>query len=132
MGMDVYANNPKDPENDYFRANCWGWRPIHMFMSESCSHIYGEDIDAHMSYNDGMGIPEDLVEECADEMQKTFDSLKEDVPQYIEIVVTPEGEEVEVLKPVEDPKWREAYSMPLWRLQEWIDFVRNSGGFAVH
>ena len=131
MGMDVYANNPKDPENDYFRANCWGWRPIHEFMGNACSHIYGEELDTSMSFNDGRGIPASQVEECADVMQKELDSLKESYPDFIETVTTDEGETVDLFVPFQD-EWKDHYKIPLWRLQDWIHFVRNSGGFAVH
>ena len=159
MGMDVYGNpavivgtEPKFPDNYrdlteaeqdeywaasnkyqkdnpgvYFRANVWSWRPIHMFMSEPCSDIYGEDLDESMSYNNGKGIPKDLVEECADAMQQTLDSIKETVPQYIEVV-----DGVELLKPVENPEWKDWYAVPLTRLQDWVDFVRHSNGFEVH
>ena len=98
-----------------------------MFMSNSCSNIYGEELDESMSYNNGKGIPKDLVEECADAMQKYLDSIKDTVPQYIEVI-----DGIEFLKPVEDPEWRDNYAVPLTRLQDWVDFVRNSNGFEVH
>jgi len=131
MGMDISAVNPTDADNDYFRANCWSWRPIHMFMSESCADVYGEDIDNSMHFNDGAGIPGDLVEECADKMQAMLDNIEKEVPQYISTYTYEDGETLKVLKPVEDPKWKDAYMVPLNRLQSWVHFVRNSGGFKV-
>jgi hypothetical protein len=129
MGMDVYACNPTDPENDYFRANVWGWRPIHEFMGNACSHIYGEALDRSMSFNDGQGIPANQVEECADAMQKDLDSLKDNYPEFIETVDYEDGT-VELFVPFDD-EWKDHYKISLSRLQEWIDFVRNSGGFQV-
>ena len=159
MGMDVYGNppvvigtEPQFPENYrelsdkaldeyweavnkfhsdnpgvYFRATVWSWWPIHMFMSQACRHIYGEELDESMSYNNGSGIPSDLVEKCANAMQESLDSIREDVPQYIEVV-----DGVEVLRPVEDSEWRDHYTVSLARLQDWVNFVRHSGGFEVH
>ena len=121
----------KDNPGIYFRANAWGWRPIHIFMSQACSHIYGEKIDSSMQFNDGAGIPEELIEECADAMQKSLDSLKEDYPEDIVTVDTEDGP-VDCYAPIHDDEWRDSYTVPLWRLKDWIKFVRNSGGFRVH
>ena len=133
MGMDVYAYNPTNPENDYFRANCWGWRPIHSFMSSACSHVYGAAVDNSMSVNDGKGISPWDTEYCAELMQKSLDAIKTNKPELIENVVK-DGETIEVFVPYResDPEWADDYKVPLWRLQDWINFVKNSNGFQVH
>ena len=28
MGMDVYGNNPKNEQGEYFRSNVWYWHPL--------------------------------------------------------------------------------------------------------
>jgi len=119
--MDVYASNPKDPTNNYFRANVWGWRGIHSFMSMACSSIYGKDLDEKMSYNDGKGIPSELVEVCADRMQELYDKEFKDLESYNPFENDPTC----------PPSLIPAYAIdPAW-LKSWISFVRNSGGFQV-
>jgi len=121
MGMDVTAVNPKDPDNHYFRANVWGWRGIHAFMSMACSDLYGQELDVKMCYNDGEGIPSHLVEACADRMQDLYNE---------------EFKDLETFNPfIDDPTCPAnlipAYTIDVKRLQTWINFVRNSGGFEV-
>ena len=119
MGMDVTALNPVDPDNNYFRANVWRWRGIHEFMSRACKHIYGKELDIKMAYNDGAGIPSDLTVQCADAMQVLYDSDFKSLTVW-----NPYPHDV-------DSDFKDAYVIPTSRLQDWIDFVRNSGGFEV-
>lgn len=39
MGMDVYGINPFNELGEYFRANCWTWRPICVAIEESGAGI---------------------------------------------------------------------------------------------
>lgn len=117
MGMDVYAKRPLDPALDYFRANVWRWRGIHKFMSLACKDIYGNEIDNKMAYNEGAGIPEELVEDCADAMQDLFDK---------------DFKSLDIWSPYpKEDHYADSYLVPTARLQDWINFVRNSGGFEV-
>lgn len=57
MGMDVSGINPTTKRGDYFRANCWSWRPIHELVAEVCREADGPTLSAKqlqmMSFNDG-------------------------------------------------------------------------------
>lgn len=121
MGMDIYATNPRDPDNAYFRANVWRWRGIHSFMSMACQDVYGKELDTKMSYNDGNGIPSNLVETCAAKMQELYDKEFKDLESYNPFIDDPTC----------PPDLVPAYSLPTQRLQEWINFVKDSGGFEV-
>ena len=35
MGMDVYGIEPRNADGQYFRANCWSWRPICVALEKS-------------------------------------------------------------------------------------------------
>ena len=68
MGMDVYGRNPKNETGEYFRANVWGWRPIH-FLCGFCvekhevetgyDDLIPEKTFDRMSENSGAGLRSD-------------------------------------------------------------------------
>jgi len=70
MGMDVYGRNPSSEEGEYFRANIWSWRPIHMLIVELCSDLLNEEMLHSLGFNDGAG-PES--QEICTEMANRFD-----------------------------------------------------------
>lgn len=55
MGMDVYGQNPKTEEGEYFRANVWGWHPLWDYCMQVHPHLVG-DSPEHGHYNDGYGL----------------------------------------------------------------------------
>jgi len=68
MGMDVYGRKPKNKTGEYFRANCWSYRPIHWLCYLSTLHHkektgYGDLIPFKtlqgMGLNDGRGLRSD-------------------------------------------------------------------------
>lgn len=62
MGMDIYGLKPKSTEGDYFRANLWGWRPIH-FLCDRAIELSCLKIDTvGWGHNGGYGLK--TQEEC--------------------------------------------------------------------
>jgi hypothetical protein len=55
MGMDVYGQDPKTEEGEYFRANVWGWRPLWDYCMQVHPHLVG-DSPEHGHFNDGYGL----------------------------------------------------------------------------
>ena len=53
MGMDVYGNN-----GNYFRNNCWYWRPLWNYVSQVCSDVISKEDYNGGNYNDGYFISE--------------------------------------------------------------------------
>jgi hypothetical protein len=54
MGMDVYGIKATDKEGEYFRNNCWYWRPLWQFCEQVAPNLcakvkYGQS-------NDGDGL----------------------------------------------------------------------------
>jgi len=57
MGMDVYGEAPKETKGEYFRNNCWWWRPLWDYVNE-CGLLTPEQHEGG-HYNDGLLIPEE-------------------------------------------------------------------------
>ena len=126
------AKNKYREENPgvYFRANCWSWRPIHDFMSEHAGHLYDEEIEQGMVYNDGAGLPGEVCVEAANVMQVALDKMEGDV----RTMDTPDFQldnETGKLVDRDDDTTHSPYGACKEHLQEWVTFVRNSGGFEV-
>jgi hypothetical protein len=56
MGMDINGLNPSTERGSYFRANLWGWRPIH-YLCAKANEVskLGYDM-SNWGYNDGGGL----------------------------------------------------------------------------
>ena len=56
MGMDVMGVNPKNEKGEYFRANCWSWRPICVALANSGAAEHLDDYNWNlMAENSGGG-----------------------------------------------------------------------------
>lgn len=70
MGMDVYGAS-----GNYFRANCWSWRPIVEAIYESSGYdIIDSELMAGMGFNDGKGLQD--AESC-NELANTLEDWVE-------------------------------------------------------
>lgn len=152
MGMDVHGKNPTTKEGEYFRANCWSWRPIHLLINianaEHGNTIISEETMQKMGYNDGAGL--NNQKEC-DYLASAMEEILND-PKLIEkhglIYVSPrEGEafftfplepsmavnkEGRFAEPSDDHEnlfspWRTCVS----HVHEFVKFLRDCGGFEV-
>jgi hypothetical protein len=134
MGMDVYGRKPRSKPGEYFQANVWSWRPIHALIVELCSDLLDEDIIESLGYNDGAG-PNDQT--TCTEMARRFEVWME---QHTEghkldlgLRVTKEGRFVteEELAATPEMETDSPYEVCDDHLKEWIEFLRNCGGFEV-
>ena len=114
----------------YFRANCWSWRPIHDFTTEHAGHLYSEEIDKHMAYNDGAGIPAEVCGEVADVLQVALDNMEGDT-RSIDMPDFQVDNETGRFVEYSDETTHSPYRAHREHIQEWIHFVRNCGGFEV-
>ena len=151
MGMDVYGNS-----GNYFRANCWGWRPIHAMCDIAISK-YNLPLSTYgWGYNDGMGLS--TTKEChelADKLEEMINTefVKDDV-EYVYLCLgswcTPQGSFVpnEIEKELND-KYPEgtimftsivlpdgmivqsSHSNSIEKIKEFIEFLRASDGFQI-
>ena len=134
-----YDVNP----GDYFRANVWGWRPLCEIMWESgaCYEMPTKEWDG-MAYNDGHGA--ENQEQCnrmvaklkSWMMEKIWDDdgtytpeafKKEDMLVCAETGTFVRKAEAE-LKGIDT---RSPYRVSKERVEDWIAFLSECGGFKV-
>ena len=155
MGMDICGKN----EPAYFRANLWGWRPIHAISAMAIDkYELGLSTDS-WGYNDGYGL--ETQEDCdklataimrmITESDELFDADDDTIYLCLGMWCTNEGtfiseQETEDLNdehpsgtiiksPIVTSKGTLAYpshSTSLSRIIEWVAFLRECGGFQIY
>jgi hypothetical protein len=160
MGVDISGKKPKTEEGDYFGSNWWGWRPINA-ICEMAAYKSKLKIDfAYWGSNDGKGLKTqkqcdklaDAIEQFISDGMNEF-LIDDDDRVYIVMgswceagtgkfigsesehslnqqfeyghifyapIVTENGTLVE-----------SAHSTSLGRIKQFIEFLRNCGGFEI-
>lgn len=139
MGFDLFAHDPLDKSNDYFRANIWSWPGILELIAET--GVMSDDALTSMSFNDGYSVSGEEAERIADEMDVLVEKMNDDnyiIPEELNEVAAQmyavvngfvekmgqEGVEITPERPM--------YSTQVAHIREFIRFARNSGGFDVY
>jgi hypothetical protein len=147
MGMDVYGKDASSEVGEYFRANCWSWRPIHLAIWECASDIIDADVIDQMACNDGAGLDtQDQCNELADRLEAWMqveipdeDIFQPDQYNDPEFQVTENGQflgkDQTVMKdgkrvPYEG-ETHSPYVVHKEHLEEFVGFLRQCGGFEV-
>lgn len=154
--MDVSGLKPTSERGSYFRANVWGWRPIHYLCAVANKR---EELGYDMSYwgsNDGAGLKAptkcrklaNAIEKMVGE-NENFTNLDDKIyvamGMWVEAGVgrfVQETDELDEVYPAGtimynsfvDAKGRHiesAYSIDREFLNEWIAFLRECGGFQI-
>jgi hypothetical protein len=115
MGMDVHGLKPKNPKGEYFRNNCWWWRPLWTYSQQVCPKItskvkYGQS-------NDGDGLK--TQKDCDILAKSLRDAVKANTP-YIS---PPELSKVD--------RQGVMYPFSFENVLEFCDFLENCGGFSI-
>lgn len=157
----IKAYNDWEDENPgyYFRSNWWGWRPI-VAMVETASIIHNVDVDTNKwQHNDGEG-PEtqeecDAIANLLEHMMNASDSpLKEDDDVLYTCIGSWCTSEGQFLTQEEQDQLNEEYPIGTTltgsiilsngkmvvpshgtsyrRIKEFINFLRNCGGFQIY
>ena len=115
MGMDVYGAN----EGTYFRANCWGWRPIIEAIWEADQgELLSDSLLCAMGFNDGAGLRDEA--DC----HELADKLEHWVNENVDDMYSPD-----VFKNEDGSNY---YSTSKDHLLEFVTFLRECGdGFEV-
>ena len=127
----------------YFRANVWSWRPLMEAMHESgaCYELDTKQWEA-MEWNDGAGAPDQAT---ADRMaaklrvwldEATFDEDGSWTPQSLSndatMQVTESGRFINKEEAdLSGVKTRSPYCVYKARIEDWIQFLSQCGGFKV-
>ena len=118
---------------NYFRNNCWWWRPLWSYVCDVCDHILDEEDMEHGSYNDGHVITEDKAIAIADVLDKLLDAGDVD-KHMVEYEAARAQAEVnnEGKKCSEDGyDWSASYPFDRQNIEEFSVFCRESGGFSI-
>jgi hypothetical protein len=138
MGMDVFGIDPAGDAGHYFRASIWQWRPLWERMKELCSDFLSTELLAAMAFNDGAG-PHDqsTCTKIADRLEQWLHAESRAEYRLEETAsalrITSDGTLVncEELKADAAGLSRSPYSVRRDEITEFIEFLRNCGGFSV-
>ena len=110
MEMDVFGKS-----GNYFRANCWSWRPIMAALQASgaSKHIDPDTFES-MHYNDGSGV----------KSNEKANQIAQDLEEWVSTVdwgTTGWSGDLD----------KEYYSVHKEHVLEWIEFLKECEGFEV-
>ncbi|MCA9239157.1 MAG: hypothetical protein KDA37_03105 [Planctomycetales bacterium] len=134
MGMDVFGREPSAECGEYFRANIWGWGPLHSLMEETCSDLLGEELITAMSYNEGQGPDgQDVCTAMADRLERAVGDQEREFVAESSLRVDAKGrllsdEEIAGMAPGDTFS---PYRIDAEFVRKWIQFLRHCGGFSV-
>ena len=152
MGMDLSGFNHKSEKGDYFRNNCWWWRPLWNFVCDECSDVITEDDASGGHYNDGHLIDETkcevIVERLTEMLESGYVKTYQDIRQKqldklpMEKCETCDGSGVRYDKVIqgecngcngtgEREPWSKSYPFEVDNVKEFVEFVKDSGGFQI-
>jgi len=156
MGMDVSGIAPSSEAGEYFRANCWSWRPIHALIwianARHANTIVSEEAMKAMHYNDGAGLQdqascdnlaaalEEILEDPVNSLAPYPDIIyanPREVEAFFTFPLDEDGSGVDETgrfvsaKEVPVETLRNPYSTHISHVREFISFLRDSGGFSV-
>ena len=153
MGMDVFGLNPKlkseppkidwdskpsreetdayfeakaewETENPgyYFRNNVWWWHPLWDFVCISCGDFMTEEDAKEGHHNGGHEIDEETAEKIVERL--TFLLKVGGVKKY-------EEERQAHLEALPEDDFNRNYPFSVENVEEFVEFVKNSGGFQI-
>lgn len=159
MGMDVYGKDPASETGRYFRNNVWWWRPLANYVQDvapdlaaKCDHWHSNDGDG-LNKADSIRLADKLQLEINTGRCAAYAAAYEAELNAMPQVTCELCEGTGVRKPVPqrgagdranggfecnacqgsgkvDP-WAKAYPFSVENVQEFVDFLRESGGFEI-
>ena len=151
-----YADWQEENSGVYFRNNVWWWRPLWMFVSESCSDILTDKDIEGGSWNDGHKISKTKAGKIAKKLHSMIEGgrVKEYEDGYKKDLASLEQVECDVCdatgKRQEPPKtgagdrecngcngtgktddWAKSYPFSEENVRQFANFCMNSGGFRI-
>lgn len=68
MGFDLHGLKAKSKRGEYFRNNCWWWRPLWEFVCNVCEDILNPDQRERGNCNDGIIVSDQQCQEIAERL----------------------------------------------------------------
>lgn len=134
MGFDLHGLNALSEKGEYFRNNCWWWRPLWNFVCKHCNNILTDKQQKSGEFNDCIKIGPKMSIKIADKLQETIvngiaTQEEKDNKKGIK-EAKKHNKKVDLKNPI-SRDWREAYPFTVENLKEFIQFCRDSGGFTI-
>ena len=122
MGMSVNGREPRSAAGEYFGASIFNW-PIYLAAMEAA----GLDVPESWSYNDGHGLrSQDECDRYADALEARFATVSATT-----VVLSPDHVGNRIATVFGGPPVVAVTSDPE-RMRQWIEFLRNCGGFTIN
>lgn len=159
--MDVVGKAPKSERGEYFRNNVWWWRPLWNYVEEVAPELVA-DVSGHYNDGDGLNaegaeqlgrilmikLSDGSVEQYEKEYTTYLESLpnipcdfcdgmgivqvKEGWPDYVEGEVTFRDPCNSCNGTKEKEPWEKHYPFSKENVQEFAEFLVESGGFSIY
>ena len=152
MGMDVYGEGPKSKRGEYFRNNCWYWRPLWDFVHDQCGDIITDEDHRAGHFNDGHlikavqaeRIAQRLLALCSNgrvlDVEREYKRVQEAVPDEICNLCNGTGTRNDMVvangcnkchgKGTVRPS-ETLYPFQAENVLEFAEFCKDSGGFRI-
>jgi len=155
MGMDIYGNKPKTQKGEYFRNNVWWWHTLWQY----CCIVDPTLIEKvpHAHYNDGDGLNATDARKLAIKLQTEIDTgrAKQYVDEYEKYRTSIPKEDCTLCDQNGERTWQQEngepykkqcnacqgtkkvdswathYYINLDNIQEFTEFLTDSGGFKI-
>ena len=156
MGFDISGENPKNEKGEYFRNNVWWWRPLWTYICINCSNILDEKDQEAGCWNNGTKIVSPKADKIAKKLQETIDNgtAAKYEKEYMTNLKTMGKIDCDICAGTGKRKkvpatgagkykcngcngtgktdpFAKSYPFSVENLQEFIEFVKNSGGFRI-
>ena len=131
MAMDILGLNPIHPTGEYFRASIWVWYPLVSVMRTTCSDFMSDIFFDKISCNVGTWATERESKLIANRLIQYSEHYIDGVlllPNELPPVATATAG---ILDKYPTVTCASEFYISDERLQNWIEFVRSSGGFIV-
>jgi hypothetical protein len=156
MGMDVYGNNPKNEQGEYFRSNVWYWHPLwdcldqlHPTLCQKCESPHdnsGSGLNSRDATALAKLLKKDLENGTIEEYIKQYDEHLNSIPLedccYCNNQGTRDWDQLDgtVLTKtcnacngtLKVKSFATHYHMDLDLMKEFQIFLENCGGFRIH
>jgi hypothetical protein len=117
MGFDIVGLAPKNDTGRYFRNNVWWWRPLQALITILCADELTEEETRELGFNDGYKYSAEKAALIAERLAE--------VAANDEMLDHYRGHILELLSDSYKDCWDRD------NVVEFIEFLKNSGGFEV-
>ena len=146
MGFDLTGRQPKNKKGEYFRNNCWHWRPLATYV---LNLIELPEKQQNWEFNDGCKVSKISAEKIAKKLQQEIDSgnttkyskkYKADLKKlplekchFCKGTKKYQNKKCSFCKNTgKQESWLKNYPFSVENVKEFIEFAKNSGGFKIY